>query len=404
MLRTIALAGLLAFAASAVIAQAPSGALSAAAAECDRLAASAYDPDATAPGVDGNDIEHARAVPACEAAVAQHPEIPRLAFQLARVYGAAWRESDAARLYRKAADNGYVPAMNDLGYCYNEGRGLPIDKVEAVRWFRLGAGNGDVRSMDDLGTAYLDGAGVGSNAAEAMRWFRQAADRGYGPSMHSIGTIYQLGLGVTKDNAEAERWFRQAAQWYRQAAGKGAAFAMAGMGFIQQSGQGEPRDDDEAIRWFRRAAEKGNSAGMLGLGFMYTRRPGRAPRRWRGHALVSAGCREGVRPGDDGARPVARGWPGRAPGRGRGGPLVPARGGEGRCVRQLLPQCQLRQSRRGDGRRGGGAVPTAGGAGGGAQLFWSMPSGSSAVPSSVTRAAEPCSAGLGMRATTLADR
>jgi TPR repeat protein len=273
----VALAGVMVLAGSAVMAQAPPGAPDAAA-ECDRLAASPNDPQATAPGIAADLLDHARAIPACEAAVARHPEMPRLVFQLGRTYAAAGRESDAVRLQRQAAENGYTAAMGDLGYLLNEGRGVAMDKVEAVRWFRRAAEKGAVAAMDDLATAYLDGAGIGASASEALRWYRQAADKGYGPSMHSVGLLYQFGQGVEKDDAEAERWFRRALEWYREEADKGAAFAMAGVGMFHERGDAVSRDDAEAVHWLRRAAERRSAAGMFRLAYMYTDGRGGLPR------------------------------------------------------------------------------------------------------------------------------
>lgn len=253
--RALALLGLMVLSCSASSAQSPS-----AAAECDRLAASPFDPEAVAHGVEVESIDQARAIPACEAALTRSPESPRLAYQLGRAYGAAGRDSDAVRLYRHAAEKGYAPAMADLGSRYGEGRGVALDSAEAVRWLRQAAEKGDVRAMDELGRAHLDGAGVPADEAEARRWFRRAADKGYGPSMHNLALFAEV---------ESESWRGRAVQWYRQEAEKGIASAMAGLGWLYEMGHGVPQDDAEAVRWYRRAAEKGNQHGMAGLAFMY---------------------------------------------------------------------------------------------------------------------------------------
>src|SRR5206468_13111163 len=41
--------------------------------------------------------------------------------------------------YRKAAELGHLPAVNQVGYCYQQGIGVAKDAKEAVRWFERAA-------------------------------------------------------------------------------------------------------------------------------------------------------------------------------------------------------------------------------------------------------------------------
>ena len=43
----------------------------------------------------------------------------------------------AAAWYRKAADLGSAPAMNNLGFMYRNGQGVLQDYVEAYKWMSL---------------------------------------------------------------------------------------------------------------------------------------------------------------------------------------------------------------------------------------------------------------------------
>ena len=47
--------------------------------------------------------------------------------------------AEAARWYRKAADQGYVNAQNNLGVMYQSGQGVPQDIVQAYMWWDLAA-------------------------------------------------------------------------------------------------------------------------------------------------------------------------------------------------------------------------------------------------------------------------
>ena len=89
--------------------------------ECDRLAASPVDTNAVAPGIEIAGIDHARAVPACEEAIAKYPEVARLSFQLGRAYDAKGEQDRALVHYNKAIqlDPKHAPAYNNRGYVYN---------------------------------------------------------------------------------------------------------------------------------------------------------------------------------------------------------------------------------------------------------------------------------------------
>jgi TPR repeat protein len=234
--------------------------------ECDRLAAS---PSDTLPvGVTGVPVEQldpGKAIPACRAALAAHPDNPRLNFQLGRALqkeGGDAADAEALRWFRKAADAGNAGAMSNLGSLYVTGKGVAKDEAEALRWFRKAADAGNAGAMSNLGSLYVTGKGVAKDEAEALRWFRKAAEAGDADSMFNLGFMYENGRGVTKDDAEALRW-------YRKAADAGDADSMFNLGFMYENGRGVAKDEAEALRWFRKAAEAGDADSMFNLGFMY---------------------------------------------------------------------------------------------------------------------------------------
>src|SRR5271163_2770456 len=221
-------------------------------AECDRLAAARF--DATRPagiaGVEYDQIDAARAVPACRAALIANPADPRVEYQLARALDKAGAAAEAVRWYRKAADAGEPGGMSDLGFMYQHGTGVAKDATEAVRWYRKAADAGEPKGMSNLGIMYRDGAGVATDAAEAVRWFRKAADAGDARGMENLGFMYENGTGVAKDAAEAVRW-------YRKAADAGDAPGMNNLGAVYEKGTGVAKNAAEAVRWYRKAAAAG---------------------------------------------------------------------------------------------------------------------------------------------------
>jgi TPR repeat protein len=104
--------------------------------------------------------------------------------------------AEAARWYRKAAEQGYAKAQFNLGFMYHEGLGVARDYVEAIRWVRRAADQGDVRAQDSLGIGYAFGQGVPRDYAEAACWYRKAAEQGDRKARGALLSLYCQGRGM----------------------------------------------------------------------------------------------------------------------------------------------------------------------------------------------------------------
>ena len=98
---------------------------------------------------------------------------PEEAHLLAGIAQLAALCAQSADWYRRAADQGFGPAMNNLGVLYSTGLagslGAP-DKSEALRWYRAAAAAGNPVGLWNVGTAYANGLGVARDPSEAARW------------------------------------------------------------------------------------------------------------------------------------------------------------------------------------------------------------------------------------------
>ena len=86
---------------------------------------------------------------------------------------------------------------------YRQGKGVQQDYAEAAKWYRKAANQGDIGSQYNLGRMYRDGLGVPQNWEEAVKLYRKGADQGDAYSQHSLGEMYWRGQGVLQDDAEA---------------------------------------------------------------------------------------------------------------------------------------------------------------------------------------------------------
>ena len=61
---------------------------------------------------------------------------------------------------------------------YADGEGVPQDWTEAAKWYRKSADQGNAVAQRILGLMYSTGKGVPRNATEAVKWYRKAAKQG----------------------------------------------------------------------------------------------------------------------------------------------------------------------------------------------------------------------------------
>lgn len=112
---------------------------------------------------------------------------------------------------RKAAEQGYAPAENDLGTMYATGSGVPQSYAEAVQWIRKAAKQGFPLSELGLAEAYEQGKGVPRDYTQAALWYHKAAEQGLQDAQRNLGWMYLNGQGVPRDYSKAYFWLDVAA-------------------------------------------------------------------------------------------------------------------------------------------------------------------------------------------------
>ena len=163
-------------------------------AECDRLAASPFDDERKSEGVEFNQIDVSRAIPACQDAVnAGH--LPAIA-HLGRAFMKKGDYPEAFRWLERAAQNGNATAMSNLGSLYVNGWGVPRDFARARYWYEKAAAKDNATGMAALGATYFYGKGVAQDYAKAREWYEKAAEKGEARAMTALGALYRDGKGV----------------------------------------------------------------------------------------------------------------------------------------------------------------------------------------------------------------
>lgn len=128
----------------------------------------------------------------------------------ARLYKAG-DMAGAARAFARCAEMGDAPCQLQLGWHYEEGKGVDKSLGQAVRWYRAAAEQHDPRAADNLGNMYQLGRGVPKNCRTAVEWYARGALQNDHQSLYGLGRMYQFGFGVKEDRAKAHALYRQAA-------------------------------------------------------------------------------------------------------------------------------------------------------------------------------------------------
>ena len=183
-------------------------------------------------------------------------------FQLGKKADNEKNYSEAVKWYLKAAEQGYADAQNNLGFCYDNGKGVEKDPKQAVYWYQKAAEQGYAGAQFNLALCYKDGTGVEQDPKQKVYWYQKAAEQGYATAQTNLGVCYDNGTGVEKDP-------KQAVYWYQKAAEQGYAGAQNNLGLCYNNGKGVEKDPQQAVYWYQKAAEQGYASAQFNLGLCY---------------------------------------------------------------------------------------------------------------------------------------
>jgi hypothetical protein len=126
--------------------------------------------------------------------------------------GVAQDKVKAAMWLRHAAEQDYDMAQNVLGLLlYTMGLRDRQYLPEAAKWYRKLAEQGSFLHQVEFGKMYEQGVGVLQDYAEAAKWYRKAAKLGLADAQARLGIMYEIGHGIPQDYVLAHMWFNLAA-------------------------------------------------------------------------------------------------------------------------------------------------------------------------------------------------
>ena len=194
----------------------------------------------------------AEALEPLERAAALDPALAQTHNSLGAVHVQAGRFDQAVAAFRQALalQPDYPEAQFNLAQLYDRGRGAAADPSEAARLYRAAADQGHAGAQVNLGRLYRDGRGVARDDAAAARWYQRAADRGQPIAQFNLAQMYASGNGVRQDDVAAHMWYSIAAarlaEDRRDAAADARARAVEARAVV--AGRMRPEDIAEAER------------------------------------------------------------------------------------------------------------------------------------------------------------
>jgi TPR repeat protein len=220
---------------------------------CDILAG--YPRDSSEWGMPVDEISHRTAVPECNRALREYPDVVRFQIEYARALLKDDRNEDAMNALEDAARAGYPEAEYTIGLMHASGRlsekGRP-DYTNALRWYRLAADRDHARAIVAIGDMAADGKGdIKKSLEAAVEWYTTAAELDYPPAQVMLAGILQSGRGIDRD-------YDAAIEWLSLAADLDYPEAHYQMGQAYESGRGVTKDKYTARSWYRTAEELGH--------------------------------------------------------------------------------------------------------------------------------------------------
>eukprot|EP01084_Bolivina_argentea_P204373 349021_1 len=191
----------------------------------------------------------------------------------------------AVTFLTESATKGHAASQNNLGYCYEFGKGVEKDESKAFEWYHKSAAQNYSASFVNLGYLFLKrqqyenafkyflkasknedniqswyylglmhekGYYVPINIHLALEYFEKASQKGHELATIKVGDCYFSGVGPIMQS------YSKAFDVYRKLALDGNSDAANNVAIMYEEGLGVKIDIEAATMWYKLAAEKGN--------------------------------------------------------------------------------------------------------------------------------------------------
>lgn len=163
---------------------------------------------------------------------------------------------------QSSAQRQHLPALLEVGRCYEQGIGTSKDKWEAFKAYEKAANLGSAEGRYEAGRCCEGGIGVQVDRGRAAAYYQLAAEKEYAVAQRALGLWFMRSDPPCLGPAN---------RWLQKAAVRNDAEAQYYLGFNCEKGNGFNKPDRAAaIFWYQRAADQGHVAAQKALRCMNT--------------------------------------------------------------------------------------------------------------------------------------
>ena len=148
--------------------------------------------------------------------------------------------------------------LENLAYCYEEGKGTQQDYGKAAQMLARAANNGSDYALLNLGHYYMNGWGVAKDTVRALALWDRAADHGYEFANQDLANHYVY-----------EGDFEKAAKYIGKSVALGNKDAMYKYATFMMEGMGMKKDSIQGMAYLHKAADLGVAEAMTYIGDSY---------------------------------------------------------------------------------------------------------------------------------------
>ena len=148
--------------------------------------------------------------------------------------------------------------LENLAYCYEEGKGTQQDYGKAIQFLARAANNGSDYALLNLGHYYMNGWGVAKDSIRALALWDRAADHGYDFANQDLANHYVY-----------EGDFEKAAKYIGKSVALGNKDAMYKYAMFYMDGMGVRMDSIQGMEYLKKAADLGVPEAMTYIGDAY---------------------------------------------------------------------------------------------------------------------------------------
>ena len=178
------------------------------------------------------------------------------------------RKEKAVALFRRAAEQGYVSSICDLGVCYQEGWGIEQDLQKALELYHQAADCGLGKAMNCIGECFWNGEGVEQDLNQALEWFEKGAKAGHPEAQFNAAWFWDEGLTGEKDSAKAVHWYSKLLE-QKLPSRECWINGVNNLGECYRYGRGVEKDLNRAIELYVISGRCGNDMAWFNLGHLY---------------------------------------------------------------------------------------------------------------------------------------